>query len=510
VKFGGLNAAAREIEVLFNLGPVHGLPDGELLERFLVNREEVVFEALVHRHASMVWGVCRRVLRDHHDAEDAFQAMSLVLARKAASVVPREKVGPWLHGVAYQTALKARATRARRRTRETPVPELPEAQAVREGDRDDWLPRLDREVGRLPEKYRIPIVLCELEGRTLREAADQLGWPIGTVSGRLSRARAILASRLSRPGLADSTGSLGLWIASKTPMATVPTRLIAPTVKAASLSLAGKTVAVGVVSAESVTLMRGVLKTMLLTKIKTVAAPLLLSLTLAAGGTGLAYRAGAADPPGEGNAAPKTENQARDPLAESPRAEVAVAEPEPPAPPDQPVDPMTSYPFRLDPSEVREFAELNVEYRDIRLTTTGPVAVAPIFSERGITGALVVGNGTFRYSPTKDKTIEGAFRAVMLRFNPGEQAAILPLTKGKKVTDQGLTELSRHLLTVVIRHCYQSSKEGGRRQEVLIPPKGALAVVLYSKDHGDLLISVDDKTATAFSFTDRKVLYEKK
>src|SRR5262245_8777571 len=114
----------------------------------------------------MVWGVCRRVLRDHHDAEDAFQATFLVLARRAASVWPREKIGNWLYGVAYQTALKARATRARRRLREGRVPDAPEPAAEADGPQQELAEVLDHELSRLPDKYRTPIVLCELEGRT--------------------------------------------------------------------------------------------------------------------------------------------------------------------------------------------------------------------------------------------------------------------------------------------------------------------------------------------------------
>ena len=141
---------------------------------------------------------------------------------------------------------------------------------------------------------------------------------------------------------------------------------------------------------------------------------------------------------------------------------------------------------------------------------TGPVSVVPIATERGITGAMMIGNGTFRYTPEKDTSIEGQCRAAMLRFNPGEQAAIVPLGRGKRVGDRGVSEMSRHMLQVVIRHCWQSSKEGGRRQEVLIPPRGAFAAVLYSKEHGDLLISFGDRAATAYDFTGRKTLYEKK
>src|SRR5580698_9433679 len=113
-----MHAATRDLRTLFDIGVMGRQSDGELLDRFVERREAAVFEAITYRHGPMVWGVCRRVLRDHHDAEDAFQATFLVLTRKAASVMPREKLGNWLYGVAFQTAMKARATRAKRRVRE--------------------------------------------------------------------------------------------------------------------------------------------------------------------------------------------------------------------------------------------------------------------------------------------------------------------------------------------------------------------------------------------------------
>jgi hypothetical protein len=172
-------------------------------------------------------------------------------------------------------------------------------------------------------------------------------------------------------------------------------------------------------------------------------------------------------------------------------------------------DPMTSYPFTTDPDKVREYPELTVKFRDFELTS-GPVVLVPIDCERGTTGVMLIGNVKFQFTPEKDKAIEGLFRAVMLRFNPADQAGIISLEKGKKVRDLGATEMTQHMLRTVLRHCYQSTKEGGRRIEVLIPPKGAFAAVLYSKEHGDLLISDDGKGAVAFNFTSRKTIYERK
>ncbi len=194
---GGNGVLGRDLPALFDVGVTGTLSDGQLLDRFVTRREAGVFAVIVNRHGPMVLGVCNRVLRNHHDAEDAFQATFLVLGRKAASVKPSEKLGNWLYGVAYQTAMKARATRARRQALEIHLANIPEPASARENDQDDLLPQLDRELSRLPAKYRIPVVLCDLEGKTHREAAALLEWPIGTVSGRLSRARAILATRLA-------------------------------------------------------------------------------------------------------------------------------------------------------------------------------------------------------------------------------------------------------------------------------------------------------------------------
>src|SRR5262249_3382873 len=154
----------------------------------------------------MVWGVCRRVLGSHHDAEDAFQATFLVLVRKAASVRPAALVGNWLYGVAHRTALGARADIARRRRRERQADAMPEPAARRERDRE-LSAALDAELSRLPEKYRAAVLLCDLGRRTRRDAARQLGIPEGTLSGWLSRGRALLARRLTRHGLGLSAAA---------------------------------------------------------------------------------------------------------------------------------------------------------------------------------------------------------------------------------------------------------------------------------------------------------------
>ena len=168
------------------------LTDADLLTAYVERRDGAAFEALVHRHGAMVWGVCRRVLAGHQDAEDAFQAVFLVLARKAASVAPRELLPNWLHAVAQSTALQARRTQARRVAHEKRFAERPTAGPADRSPFDDLRPLLDRELGRLPDRYRVAVVLCDLEGLTRSEAARRLGWPEGTVAGRLARARAML------------------------------------------------------------------------------------------------------------------------------------------------------------------------------------------------------------------------------------------------------------------------------------------------------------------------------
>ncbi len=167
--------------------------DADLLGRFIDRRDEAAFAALVRRHGPMVYGVCRRILPTTQDAEDAFQATFLVLVEKAREIIPRGAVGNWLYGVARRAALLARRAIARRRERAGEMPERPAPDPL-----NDLRMVLDEELGRLPDSYRTVIVLCDLEGRTRREAAAILGWPEGTVAGRLTRARAVLAKRLAR------------------------------------------------------------------------------------------------------------------------------------------------------------------------------------------------------------------------------------------------------------------------------------------------------------------------
>lgn len=246
--------------------------DGELLSSFVGRRDGAALAALIERHGPMVWGVCRRLLHNHHDAEDAFQATFLVFVRKAASMRRQEFVANWLYGVARQTAMRARATAARRGMRERQVPEMPEPAATQRCIWNEVEPLLDQELSRLPERYRLVIVLCDLEGKTRAEVARQLDCPEGTVAGRLVRARALLARRLARHGLNVSAGVLGVILPSGAASAGPSASAISSTIQAATLFAAGQATAASGISASAVALSEGVLKAMLTTKLKLMAA----------------------------------------------------------------------------------------------------------------------------------------------------------------------------------------------------------------------------------------------
>jgi RNA polymerase sigma factor (sigma-70 family) len=280
-----------------------GPGDGPLLQQFVARRDEAAFAALLRRHGPMVLGVCRRLLRHEQDAEDAFQATFLVLARRAAAVAPPEMVGNWLYGVAYQTARKARATRARRHARERQVTAMPEREAPRPGPWRELRPLFDRELRRLPDNYRAVLVLCDLEGKTRKEAARLLGWPEGSVCGRLARARQLLAGRLARQGVTLPAAALAAVLTENAAPAAVPAALADETVRAAGRFAAG-TAAAGVVSARVVALTEGVLRTMLLSKLTIAVVGPLVLVALGLGISGLTRETRAAGPAPAARSAP--------------------------------------------------------------------------------------------------------------------------------------------------------------------------------------------------------------
>jgi RNA polymerase sigma factor (sigma-70 family) len=265
--------------------------DLQLLAAYRDRRDEAAFEVLLRRHGPMVLGVCRRLLGNLADAEDAFQATFLVLVRRAGSLTRPGQLASWLYGVASRTALKARTTNARRRAREG---RAARPAACPPGDApDDLRPLLDRELGRLPEKYRAAVVLCDLQGKSRKEAAGLLGIPEGTLSSRLANAHQLLARRLSRRGAALSVGALAAALA--------PDALSAPLLHATVRAAAGA------VTPEVSTLTEGVIKAMYLTRLKH-AGLATLAAVLLAGGALLyaAQQAGPTNGPPPNQAAPET------------------------------------------------------------------------------------------------------------------------------------------------------------------------------------------------------------
>jgi RNA polymerase sigma factor (sigma-70 family) len=202
--------ASPDMERIFRGETISGLSEWQLLARYLEQRDELAFEALVARHGPMVLGTCRRLLATESDVDDAFQATFLVLVRRARALGPRDAIGPWLHGVAARVSMRARSQAARRRRIETISPEYSATESGPVAPDGELAAVLDQEVNRLPAKYRSPIVLCYLEGHTHEEAARELKWPLGTVKGRLARARDLLRGRLLRRGIAPSLTLLGV------------------------------------------------------------------------------------------------------------------------------------------------------------------------------------------------------------------------------------------------------------------------------------------------------------
>ncbi len=328
----GHGSVLREFRTLFHLGVVGSLTDAQLLERFLEHQNgptaEAAFSALVDRHGPMVFAACRHLLGgDAHAAEDAFQAVFLILARKARSIRVNDSLAPWLHGVAHRVAARAGRDRRRRRDRDG----LDAAAGVPSGDdgpesiagRRETRALIHEELRRLPARYRAPIVLCYLEARTHEEAARQLGWPVGTVRGRLSRARDLLRRRLARRGVALPAAGFAATLARDASATLVPPLLVNQTVQAAlaATSAAGGTAALaGLVSTTALSLADGAMRSMLLVKLKFAAAGVL-ALGATVSGTGMYVQSvGADDSAGDGpavrSATPNSPQTLREPTVE--------------------------------------------------------------------------------------------------------------------------------------------------------------------------------------------------
>jgi RNA polymerase sigma factor (sigma-70 family) len=296
---GDRGLALRQIGTLFRAGTFAGMSDGQLLEHFLARHGEageLAFAVLIERHGPMVLRVCRGALRSRVDAEDAFQATFLALVRGAGSIRNRDSLAPWLHGAALRVSACARSAQERRKAHEGRYASR-RAESIRDGDRDDLGAVLHEEVGRLPARYRAAVVLCDLQGLPLVEAAVQLGCPVGTIKSRVARGRERLRARLVRRGVAPAAG-VGLGLVHEATAAVGPA-LIDATARAAIQLAAGRGMA-GMLAASVEYLVRSNSRSILMRRVWTLTASLATAGVLAAGVAGLAQQ-GAGGPGGAGS-----------------------------------------------------------------------------------------------------------------------------------------------------------------------------------------------------------------
>jgi len=286
------------LRTLYNIGIIGDLTDGQLLERFATDTgegAELAFAALVERHEAMVWRVCLAILRNEHEAQDAFQATFLVLVRKARSLWVRDSLGPWLHQVAWRTASYLRTSVLRRRKQEGRCAEREAARCCEpetavDLDRDA---AVHEEVNRLPEKYRAPVVLCDLQGRTHQEAARCLGWPIGTVKSRQAQGRKLIRDRLVRRGL--GVAGAGVVVESSTPTTAAATpKQVARSTASAAMQQSARLGPGIATSAHVLVLTQGVLRAMLWIRVRFVAVASL-AVAIAFSGAGI-YVCGSQEP----------------------------------------------------------------------------------------------------------------------------------------------------------------------------------------------------------------------
>lgn len=273
------------------LAPPHSVreaSDSHLLQRFVAAKDDLAFEGLVHRHGPMVLEVCQRVLSSPHDVEDAFQATFLVLVQKACSVRKQESIAAWLFGVAHKVAARLRQKAASRRLHHGPLVETIPADAAR-AERDETAWKIHEALDRLPEKFRAPLVLCYLEGKTQEETAKELGWTAGMVKGRLERGRNKLRARLAKTGVTLSATALAAALAAEATAALVPAALVHSTLQVSLLGTAAKTATAGGVSAQVFTLTKEVTKAMFLTKLQMVTVTFLAVGIIGAGVAGATY-----------------------------------------------------------------------------------------------------------------------------------------------------------------------------------------------------------------------------
>ncbi|WZO98917.1 RNA polymerase sigma factor [Isosphaeraceae bacterium EP7] len=307
---GQWSSVVRQVNRLWTSGTAAGQTEAQLLDRFATSGDESAFETLVARHGPMVHGVCRRLLRDPNDADDAFQATFLVLARKAGTIDDREALASWLYGVARRVSARARTDASTRRRREAAAnPDRPASpDAAHQAQRRELAETVQSEVDRLPASSRAVVVLCDLSGCTHEEAAARLGWPIGTVKGRHFRARNQLKDRLARRGLAPATILSALATGSEA-RPIVPRALLETTARAACAYATGRETLAGLAATHAIHLAQGVTKTMFTHQIQWAAAATLATALLTAGAGVVAQGVGANSKPGDTVKAPATGDQ---------------------------------------------------------------------------------------------------------------------------------------------------------------------------------------------------------
>ncbi len=292
------NSLLHYIRHLIGSDPTADMTDRQLLERFLDQRDETAVEALVRRYGPLVFGVCRRILRNDHTAQDAFQATFLVLIRKAPTLIYCERLGGWLYRVAYRLALRARANEARRRQREARAARREADTAGHDSTTSELVVALEEELQRLPERHRVPLVLCYLEGKTNEQAALILGCPQGSMSARLAQARERLRVSLSRRGYTVVATGISSLLVSAAAEAAVPLPLFSNTVRAALWFFRAESASTDFVSTQAVTLARQACRAMLVSKLK-IPALILASAMLGTGATMVLKAAPQTDPPGQ-------------------------------------------------------------------------------------------------------------------------------------------------------------------------------------------------------------------
>src|SRR5262245_132932 len=312
-----LNGVLSHLRQAVGVSGPGGPTDGELLDRFVANRDQAAFELLVWRHGAMVLQACRRLLARPEDAEDAFQATFLALVRRARSIKRGQVVAGWLHTVACRVALRLRSAALRRSRHELLNNHNNGNEPATDNNGFDpvaWAEvraLIDEELSRLSAKLRDPFVLCCLEGLTNDEAARQLGCPKGTVLSRLSRARERLRGRLLRRGVGIPAAGLAAALSQEAAAAIAPAPLVISTVKAAGLLAAGKATA-GIVSAPVAALTEGVIRAMFLTKLKMVTAAVVVIGGVVAGSGGLVHMSTARAQVVQKKSVPKTESTVED------------------------------------------------------------------------------------------------------------------------------------------------------------------------------------------------------